>query len=333
MMDSYKLFKSLNNDRKKIFNLIQKNGAMTKNEILNRTGMKLTTLNRIMNPIEKDGIIVQKCIGESTGGRRPILYDVNVCGFYIIGIDISKMYVQVSIVNLRMEIFYKKISSIDISNSVNYLIDRIQNIINNAYVELRLDMLKLIGIGVAIETGLWSNVSVKKMLEKRLNCNIIIENGANSAAIAEHLYGSGKQFNNLAYFDCGPRIREGTILHGQIVRSVNDSEYVFENMLSLKKESMNLKRIFIDIQKNETLSKSIILNFANAFAKSIKLYADLLDLKCVILNGPLANLDLFYKICVDYINREIVLKRGGYFKENAISIGTAALVIESCIKN
>ena len=52
--------------------------------------MKLTTLNRAMQPMINYGFIVEADIGESTGGRKPILYDVNPGKYYIIGIDISR---------------------------------------------------------------------------------------------------------------------------------------------------------------------------------------------------------------------------------------------------
>lgn len=51
---------------------------MPKSEILIKTNMKLTTLNNVMRPLEESKIIVEKCIGESTGGRRPVLY-----GFFL----------------------------------------------------------------------------------------------------------------------------------------------------------------------------------------------------------------------------------------------------------
>ncbi|WP_368490882.1 ROK family transcriptional regulator [Clostridium sp. BJN0013] len=331
MVDNYKLFKDLNPDEKNIFNLIQKDGAMTKNEILLKTGMKLTSLNRIMGPLEEKRIIVQKCIGESTGGRKPILYDINLCRFYIVGIDISKTHAQVSIVNLRMEIFYKKSFYVNSSDSYNEVVEKIVRIISDAYVELNLEFIDLIGVGLGIETDIWNDVNIDEILEKKLECNVVSENGANSAVIAEYLYGSGKQFKNLAYFNCGLRIREGTILQDRIIKTADDNEYAFEHMVINTNQDVDFDKVCLSVQKNNELSEKIIFDVASKLGKSIEFYSDLLDLNCVILSGPLINSDLFYETCVRYVPEKVIFKRDGYFKEDAISIGAAALLLERCI--
>lgn len=331
MKDSYELFKNLSQDEKNIFNLIQKNGIMTKNEILAKMGMKLTSLNRIMTPLEKEHIIVQKCIGESTGGRKPVLYDVNVCGFYIIGIEISRTYVQVSMVNLRMEIFHKKSFNTSLFDSQDEVAKRILKVIDSTYVELNLEFLHLVGIGIAVETNLENKENVVEILKKELKCSIIIENGANSALAAEYLYGAGKQFKNLAYFNCGLEIREGKIIQEKIIRSANDDEYAFEDMLTSVNQNMDFSKIYPVVQQNSKLSESVILRAAYNLGKSIRLYINLLDLNCIILSGPLIKIDLFYETCRKCAPQNVAFKREGYFKKDAISIGAAALFLEKCI--
>ena len=78
---------------------LQKNGPITKLDISLITNLKLTTLIRIMQPLVDSGLVVESKIGESTGGRKPVLYDVNTNRFYIIGIDISRTYTQIVVTN------------------------------------------------------------------------------------------------------------------------------------------------------------------------------------------------------------------------------------------
>lgn len=68
---------NLNQESKSIFSLIQKEGPLTKNAIMAAAGIKLTKLNRLMAPLEKAKLIAESSVGDSTGGRKPILYDVN----------------------------------------------------------------------------------------------------------------------------------------------------------------------------------------------------------------------------------------------------------------
>ena len=89
----------------------------------------------------------------------------------------------------------------------------------------------------------WSNIPIKAMLEEKLKCPVIIENGANSAAVAEYFYGLGKDFENIAYFNCGVGIRTGTISSGNLIRTMNDEEDAFGHMIV----NMMVKSVDVEI--------------------------------------------------------------------------------------
>lgn len=392
MIDNSEILTNLSPMGKRIFNLLQKKGSMSKSEILIRTNMKLTTLNNVMNPLEESQIIIQKCIGESIGGRKPILYDVNLCKFYAIGIDISRLYSQVVITNLKMEILHKEMFYMDSTCSPEETVRRIVEIINKAYVDLRLDIIQLLGIGLGtvgpldvkngvitstvnfLATG-WSNIPIKSMLEEKLKCPIVIENGANSAVVAEYFYGIGKDLPNMAYFNCGIGIRTGTISLGKLIRTINNEEDAFGHMIidihgqqckcgnlgcieayssinSIVKnfsrkgrkstKAIDYKDICIAAENRDPFAKEIITEAALIFGTGLVNYINLLSPSLVILSGPLImNSKLFYEISVKTAleklysdkGKRVIFSRGGHFKENAISIGAAALVIERCLEN
>lgn len=248
MKDNSGILKNLSYEQKRIFNLVQKNGYMTKNEICKSTNIKLTTLKYIMEPLEESKLIVESRLGESTGGRKPVLYDINLSDFYIIGIDISIMYTQVSVTDLKMNILYKDSFYMDSSFNPEKTVDKIVETIDKCYVNLNLQDMKLLGIGLGsvgpldIKNGIiknpldfysseWENVLIKQMLEKKLNCPVTIENGVNAAAVAEYFYGVGKGIENIAFFNCGIGIRTGTISSGNLIRSINDEEEAFSHMI------------------------------------------------------------------------------------------------------
>lgn len=50
---------SMSRDEKYIFSIIQKGGLITKNDLSLITKMKLTTWNRVMQPMIKRGLIIE----------------------------------------------------------------------------------------------------------------------------------------------------------------------------------------------------------------------------------------------------------------------------------
>lgn len=239
----------MTSEGKQIFNLLQKKGAMTKGEISKITGTKLTTLNRIMQPLENSKILVQYRVGESTGGRKPIVYNINLCNFYMIGIDISINYVEIVFTNLRLQILHKEIFQIDYKFTPVKIIDNIEKLISKVYEELNLDFLELFGIGVSVPgsydfksgvlhgyTKMWDNVEIENIIIEKLEAHVFIENGANAAVTAEYFYGLETKFNNIAYVNCGEKLKTGIIVDGKILRAFNNEEDLFGHMVIDKKQ-------------------------------------------------------------------------------------------------
>lgn len=248
MKDNEKLLENLKAEEKLIIDLLQKNDALTKNDISHAVNIKLSRLNYIMEPLIKSGIIVNQSIGESSGGRKPVLYTINSSDYYVIGIDISIMYTQIVIVNLKMEEHYQEIFYMDKTCTPQKTINKIGEIIKAAYQHLNINQTEILGVGVGsvgpldVSAGIiknpsnfyadnWQNVPIKAMLEATLNLTVAVENGANAGVAAEALFGAGKKFKNVAYFNCGVGIRTGTISSGNLIRTINDEEEGFGHMV------------------------------------------------------------------------------------------------------
>jgi len=394
------VFESLNYEAKKIFSVIQKNGPITKNDISLITGLKLTTLIRIMQPLLDLGLVVESKIGESTGGRKPVLYDVNTNKFYIIGIDISRTYTEVVITDLKMQILQKHRFNMDMSCSPDVTISKIEETVQNFRKSLDIENRILLGAGIGTvgpldrEKGIvinpvnfeapgWANVPLKSMVEEKLNCSAILDNGANAAVLAETYFGAGKGLQNVVYFHCGVGIRTGAMSSGTIIRTLNDSEDVFGHMVidvdgeecscgnfgciecyssihaatkrfisEIKKGRMTsiakpINQInYIDIcngaKNNDPLSIEVLQGAAAIMGTGLANFINLLNPSLVILSGPLVNhSEIFYNTCIEIASRKCYLKkedtiffsRGGIFEENAISVGSAALVVERLLGN
>lgn len=341
------IFKHIGTDAKKIFSLIQKNGPQTKNSLSSLAGMKLTTLIRAMQPLIDLGLIVESYIGESTGGRKPILYDINERKYYMIGIDISRIYTKVIITNLKLESIFIKQFDMDISCTPEKTTQLVVNIVHDALIQLKIQKHEILGAGVGTvgpidrEQGVilnpdhfisqgWKHVPIRQMFEKALECPGMVDNGANVAVLAEALYGRGKGYANVAYFNCGIGIRTGAIASGNIIRTMNDVEDAFGHMmidaegelcscgnrgciesyasiLSITQKYMfasgyksakniHYTEICAAAEKNDALARAVIVKAGQIFGMGLANFIHLLNPSLIILSGPLINhSDLFYQ--------------------------------------
>jgi predicted NBD/HSP70 family sugar kinase len=231
---------------KMVLKLLQEYGPFTKGQLIQLTKMKLSTLNRAMQPLIDDNLIAESEDGQSTGGRRPALYDVNPDRYYIIGVDISRTYIQIVITNLKVQIVSQKLH--EQCYSPGMTVKLVSHSISEMLKQLSIDKNSILGIGAGTvgpldrEKGImttpqyfptndWINVPLKDMLEEETGFPTFIDNGANTAVLAERLFGMGKGQDSMAYFNCGIGIRTGAINSGNIIRTKNNAEDVFGHMV------------------------------------------------------------------------------------------------------
>ncbi len=240
--------RNLSNESQRLFDLIQKKGPISKNSLQELAKMKLTTLNRMMQPLEAAGLIVQSGIEESIRGRKPVLFDVNRFRDFIVGVALTRTYVQVIISNFKMEILGQTRFPMDQSLTPAATADRIAAAIDGQLSELRIAKERVIGVGVGAIGPLdrkkgvilnprkfpapgWLNTPIRDLLEEKTGLPVVMDIGVNMAAVAEYFWGCGRNLEKMAYINCGIGIMSGFIAAGTIVRTTNDAEDTLGHMI------------------------------------------------------------------------------------------------------
>jgi predicted NBD/HSP70 family sugar kinase len=93
-----KVSKELNKEL--ILSCIKKEGLISKVEISRITGISLPSVSKIVDELVEEGRIIEFGVGDSSGGRRPVLYKFNGNFRYFIVIIINKVYMSIYLINL-----------------------------------------------------------------------------------------------------------------------------------------------------------------------------------------------------------------------------------------
>jgi predicted NBD/HSP70 family sugar kinase len=248
-MEPKEKFDRINKDGRMVFSLLQKNGPLTKNDLLEILKINnFTSLNRIMEPLMEEELIIEVGIGDSSGGRKPVLYDLDRGRFYVLGIDISRPYTEIVIADPKMNVLNTKTFNMDETFTPEKTVQTIAALFREGLSQLGIAKEKFLGAGLGTvgplnrSTGMmirpknfagvgWIEVPIKDLLEQALELPVIIDNGANTAILAEYNFGAGKGYQNIAYFNCSTGIRTGAISDGMIIRTINDAEDAFGHMV------------------------------------------------------------------------------------------------------
>lgn len=230
-------------NRKKILNLLYKKKELTKLEIAKQTGISIPTVINNINLLIDEGIVMEKGVATSTGGRKPVIISFLPDSRYTFGVEIRPDKVRIIMANINSEILYEKAFTIDGIDNFDNIMQKIIKIVNCNIVENNIIEDKILGIGFSLPgtvdeekliLDMAPNLKIKNIyFEKYKECfnfPIYIENEANSAAFGEMILGIGKEMKNLIYISITQGIGTGIVIQDHLYKGKNKRAGEFGHM-------------------------------------------------------------------------------------------------------
>ncbi|MFC5653685.1 hypothetical protein ACFPYJ_32125 [Paenibacillus solisilvae] len=88
--------------KKLIYTEVAEQGTVSKAELLTSSKLTSSTLTRLLDDMVAEGLIQETGRGPSSGGRRPILYQIKPDYGYIFGLDISRISSTLGLFDMQM---------------------------------------------------------------------------------------------------------------------------------------------------------------------------------------------------------------------------------------
>lgn len=227
---SYKLLKGMNESL--ILNVIRHNKYVSRSEIAKITNLTPPTVTNIINKLLEDGLVKEDKLGESSGGRPPVILKINNEAFDIIVIIIGTDIMEEYLLDAELTIKESKVDNIkkeDAESIFKLLFDRIRYLKDISKKEIA-------GIGIVVRGPVkssegisvfspnigWRNVPIKDMIEKEFGIPTFVENDVRAMALGEFYNGIAKNVGNVVFLKVGHGIGSTIILDGKIYRGIND---------------------------------------------------------------------------------------------------------------
>jgi len=346
-----------------ILEAIRKNGPISRTDISKLTEFNIVTVSNYVNHYIKKELVIEGDLDESTGGRKPVLVELNPNAAYVIGLGLNMMSMVGLLVDLGTNIIYEIKREKAPENSEQMIQDLIKlcdEIIEKSGVEKE----KVVGIGVAVpgiidergRTIRWPGalgskdlsvcMSIKDSFEKHFNIPTFTENDANAAVLGEKWLGLDRDVRNMIYMFSGVGI--GILIDGQVYRGASGAAGelgIFSpsksDQESLKPSALNLGRWEMDLgmcdmarealKAGEKSSLKDIVN--NDFEKItikeiIKASRDKDPLAIRIIEEAGKNLGRKVAFLVNLLNPEIVVVGGGIEDCGAILLDSMKTAIK-----
>lgn len=219
---------------RKVFSYILKYRPVSRADISKGLGKTAMSVKRAIEPLEAVGLVVECGMGESSGGRKPILYTVDSSRYYLGAVNISTTYCEIAVMNLSMEILKIQDFSLNSHSQPDRVMDQIADLLHRQLEALGIQKEQVLGVGVSVFTSLnresgkmirpiilylnesWVDYPIVSELERRLELPIETEKGTNAAAMLEYQYGKAKGRERMLYILCAMNIRSAVVVRGEL---------------------------------------------------------------------------------------------------------------------
>ncbi|SDC65614.1 ROK family protein (putative glucokinase) [Paenibacillus sp. UNCCL117] len=227
----YRLMKKIN--KYLVLDMIRKHFPISRADISARTGLNKATVSALVNELIESGFASETGLGESSGGRKPMMLLFNERAGFAIGVDLGVNYMLAVLTDLSGRVVkQKKIELAELEAGA--VTSKLKKTIRALIADVPPSPYGIIGIGVGVP-GLvddqgsvlsapnlgWADVPLQTVLADEFGLEVVIDNEANAGALGEKEFGAGQHVSNLLYISVGMGIGAGIILHDALYRGVS----------------------------------------------------------------------------------------------------------------
>ncbi len=216
-----------------ILEILRRFGPLSRPDISQRMGVNVVTISNYIDDFLKRGLVYEKELDISEGGRRPVLLDLNPKAGYTIGTGLNLMNMVGLLIDLKGNIVTKTQVArprASVKEVAEALLEIIREILRRS--KEYTDDIKGIGIGIAglvnkndgsihwpqkmdhYYTYASVDLPLKGLIEKEFNLPAVIENDATSACFGEHWLDLERGSKNIIYMFSG--VGCGIMINGDL---------------------------------------------------------------------------------------------------------------------
>jgi glucokinase-like ROK family protein len=218
-----------------VLRLIHNEAPVSRSQIAQSTGLNKSTVSSLVEDLLKRQLIHETGLNSVGTGRPATMLEINPRAGGIVGIELGVDFVAVALTDFTGKILWRKMVSMEQAEAQDATIAATLKLAKQAIEFCKEQNLRRLGLGLAtpgtVDLGEgvlifapnlhWKNVPLRKIYSEQTGLKVFIENDANAAAIAEHLFGSARHSQDFIFVFAGVGIGGGLFLNGELHRGNN----------------------------------------------------------------------------------------------------------------
>lgn len=228
-----RLMKQLN--RQAVLAAIRDRGPISRVELAALTGLSQPAVTAIVRELLDLGLVEEKGVGQSSGGRPPILLLFNPTARFILAacLEGERLWGGLADLSGALQVEAEAALPPDPHDPVRALGDFLEGLIGRAGAPA--SRLAAVAVGVpgiahtggtvshAPSLGWWQEVPLRSLLQQRFGVPVVVENDVNLMALGEYFQGAGQGVANLALMHVSDGIGAGILIGGHLFRGARNA--------------------------------------------------------------------------------------------------------------
>ncbi|GJM75866.1 hypothetical protein HMSSN036_80820 [Paenibacillus macerans] len=171
--------------KKQVYDRISYLGTVSKADLLNHFSLTSSSMTRLLEEMTSQGLIIVSGLGNSTGGRKPILFQTNPTYRYLFGLEISRIYSTLGLYDMHINTLSLTRWKMDEQMTPELFVDHVVNSAREFLTKHGISPGDVLGMGIGAVGPLdqrkgiilepeffpassWNNVPICEMLTERL---------------------------------------------------------------------------------------------------------------------------------------------------------------------
>lgn len=213
-------------------------GGISRAELARQMDLTRSAISTIIDDLAHVGLVHEMDNGPATGGRRPILLEINPRHGYVVGIDMGASHLGIVVADFSAHVLEEREYPLAVEAGPEKCLAKVDAQLRELLSHLNLSMEDVMAVGLGVPGPVvadagsvsappimpgWDNYPIRDHLQKQWNAPVALSNDAELGALGEWAYGAGRGEQNLAYIKVGTGIGAGLLLDGQMYRGTTGS--------------------------------------------------------------------------------------------------------------
>ncbi len=218
-----------------VLRFIHNEAPVSRSQIAQATGLNKSTVSSLVEDLLQRQLVHETGVNSNGTGRPATMLEINPQAGGIIGVELGVDFIAVALTNFTATILWRETVNVAPSDAQEKTINKMLELTDKAIDICKDHGLYLLGFGLSVPgtanlgEGIlifapnlqWRNVPFGKIFCEHTNLKVYVENDANAAAIAEHLFGVARKSDDFIFVVVSFGIGGGLFLNGNLYRGKN----------------------------------------------------------------------------------------------------------------